>query len=326
MPSGAARDPVGSVPLTLVTGPANAAKAGAVLERLRALRAQRSPARGADVGRRGPLPARAGGGGDRVRRGGADLPRGWCARSPRAAGVRGARRSGRSRATGWCARRSATRTCGCSAPSARAPGFAARGRRAVRRAAALARRRRRASRARCAAGRRRARRPRTPRSSPRCTPPTTGGWRRSAARDEQGHARAALDALRERARRAGAPGRCSSTASTTSTPLQLDAVETLAGRAEAEVWVALPYEAGARGVRRPRRDRRAAQAARRAPRRARGPLRALRRAAPAGRCTTSSGGCSRAAASRARPTAPCGCWRRAASARRPSWWPPRCSS
>ena len=37
---GPARDPVGSVPLTLITGPANAAKAGAVLARLRALLAQ----------------------------------------------------------------------------------------------------------------------------------------------------------------------------------------------------------------------------------------------------------------------------------------------
>ena len=62
-------------------------------------------------------------------------------------------------------------------------------------------------------------------------------------RDEQGHARAALDGLRERP---AAWGRRPVLlyGFDDLDPLQLDAVETLAGRAEAEVWVALPYEAG----------------------------------------------------------------------------------
>ena len=62
-------------------------------------------------------------------------------------------------------------------------------------------------------------------------------------RDEPGFARAALDGLRERPLAWGARpvllyGFDDLTA------LQLDAVETLSGRAEAEVWVALPYEPG----------------------------------------------------------------------------------
>ena len=87
-----------------------------------------------------------------------------------------------------------------------------------------------------------ARRPRTPRSSPRSTRPTTGGWRRSAA-------------ATSRATPAPRWTRCASPAAWGARPvllygfddldpLQLDAVETLAGRAEAEVSVALPYEPG----------------------------------------------------------------------------------
>src|SRR5215211_2421502 len=62
-------------------------------------------------------------------------------------------------------------------------------------------------------------------------------------RDEQGHARAALDALRERPTAWGARPVLLYGFDDLD-PLQLDAVDTLAGRAEAEVWVALPYEAG----------------------------------------------------------------------------------
>jgi superfamily I DNA/RNA helicase/RecB family exonuclease len=62
-------------------------------------------------------------------------------------------------------------------------------------------------------------------------------------RDEQGHARAALDALRERPAAWGARPVLLYGFDDLD-PLQLDAVETLAGRAEAEVWVALPYEPG----------------------------------------------------------------------------------
>ena len=87
--------------------------------------------------------------------------------------------------------------------------------------------------------------------------------------------RAALDALRERPAAWGARPVLLYGFDDLD-PLQLDAVETLAGRAEAEVWVALPYEAGPRRVRRPRRHRRAAEAARGPPRRARRPLGALR--------------------------------------------------
>jgi ATP-dependent helicase/DNAse subunit B len=62
-------------------------------------------------------------------------------------------------------------------------------------------------------------------------------------RDEDGHARAALDALRERPEAWGRRPVLLYGFDDLS-PLQLDAVETLSGRAEAEVWVALPYEAG----------------------------------------------------------------------------------
>ena len=147
------------------------------------------------------------------------------------------------RATASCARRSRDAHLRVLAASARAPGFTARGRRAVRRAAAARSSRRRASRARCAAGRPAARRPPTPRSSPRCTRPTTGGWRRSAAATSR-----ATPAPRWTRCASGPPRGARRPVLLYGfddlTPLQLDAVETLAGRAEAEVWVALPYEAG----------------------------------------------------------------------------------
>ena len=58
----------------------------------------------------------------------------------------------------------------------------------------------------------------------------------------------ALDALRRDARSLGLHRRCSSTASTTSPPLELDALETLATRCGADVTVSLPYERGRRRV------------------------------------------------------------------------------
>src|SRR5690349_11379987 len=63
------------------------------------------------------------------------------------------------------------------------------------------------------------------------------------ARDEESHQRAVLDALRERPAAWGARPVLLYGFDDLN-PLQLDAVETLARRAEAEVWVALPYEPG----------------------------------------------------------------------------------
>ena len=225
------------MPLTLVTGPANAAKAGAVLERLRALRPQ-------DPLLVVPTSADA----DHYRRElaaagivfGAEVLtfRRLIGEIAAAAGVHG-------RALGPVARdrvvRAAVRGTHLQvlAPSARAHGFTA------------------------AAGDLFAELGRSLVTPARFTR-ALRGWEEAPAhaeelaalysayhrrleglgrRDEQGHARAALDALRERPAAWG------------SRPvllygfddldaLQLDAVETLAGRAGAEVWVALPYEAG----------------------------------------------------------------------------------
>jgi ATP-dependent helicase/DNAse subunit B len=66
---------------------------------------------------------------------------------------------------------------------------------------------------------------------------------RLGARDEDGHFRAVLDALRERPAAWGARP-VLLYGFDDLTPLQLDAVETLSRHAEAEVWVTLPYEAG----------------------------------------------------------------------------------
>jgi len=225
------------MPLTLVTGPANAAKAGAVLERLRALRPQ-------DPLLVVPTSADA----DHYRRElaaagivfGAEVLtfRRLIGEIAAAAGVRG-------RALGPVARdrvvRAAVRGTHLQvlAPSARAHGFTA------------------------AAGDLFAELGRSLVTPARFTR-ALRGWEEAPAhaeelaalysayhrrleglgrRDEQGHARAALDALRERPAAWGARpvllyGFDDLDA------LQLDAVETLAGRAEAEVWVALPYEAG----------------------------------------------------------------------------------
>ena len=92
-------------------------------------------------------------------------------------------------------------------------------------------------------------RPRTRRSSPRSTRPTTGGWRRSARRDEQGHARAALDALRERPAAWGARP-VLLYGFDDLTPLQLDAVETLARPRRGRGLGRAALRGRARGVRR----------------------------------------------------------------------------
>ena len=191
------------MPLTLITGPANAAKAGAVLERLRAALAARPGARRPDVGRRRPLRPRA-----RRRRAGLrrrrdDLPAADARHRPdrrrarAAAGPAGPRpgrarrdprrRAARARRLGRRARASPTRSATCSPScSARSP-------------------RRRASARRCGRGARPARRRRTRASSPRCTPPTTARLEALGAVDADGLARAALDKLARSVGRPAAP-------------------------------------------------------------------------------------------------------------------------
>ena len=231
---------MGSVPLTLVTGPANAAKAGAVLERLRALRAQ-DPLlvvpTSADVDHYRRELAAAG-----IVFGAEVLTfRRLVREIAGAAGVSG-------RPLGPVARdrvvRAAVRDTHLRVlePSARAHGFtlaagelfAELGRSLVTPARFT-----RALRGWAAGGD-------APAHAEELAALYSAYHRRLEALgrlDEQGHARAALDALRERPAAWGAR------------PVllygfddldaqQLDAVETLAGRAEAEVWVALPYEAG----------------------------------------------------------------------------------
>ena len=295
-----------------------------MLERLRALRAARAAARGADVGRRRPLPARAGGGGDRLRRRGGDVP----AAARRDRGARPASTGARWapwRASASCARRSrgthlqvaravSARTrlrrggrATCSPSCGRSLVTPARFTRALRGWAAAARRRR------------------TPRSSPRSTRPTTAGWRASAA-------------ATRRATRAPRWTRCASgPAAWGARPVFLygfDDLDAAAARRGRDArgprrrggLGRAALRARPRRVRRARRDGRAAEAARRPPRRARRPLGALRgpgaaRAAPP-----------RAAAVRGRRRAVLAQRRRAAAGGRRrarggrAGRPPRCSS
>ena len=309
--------------LTLITGPANAAKAGAVLDRLRAA-LPREPRlvvpTWADVDHYQRELAAAGivFGADVVTF--SRLVRELAA----AAGLSG-------RPLGPVARervvRAAVRDTRLEvlAASARAPGLRRRRGGAVRGAAAHARRPGPLH-ARAAHLVRRRRRARPRRVSwRRCTPPTTAGSSGS------GRATPRASPARRWTRCASAPRRFGSRpvflyGFDDLTPLQLDAVETLSGRVGAEVCVALPYEAG-----------RAAFAGRAGTVELLKPLaaehvelrrraRSTTRRAPAARCTTSSGSCSRPTLRACRPTAPCGCWRRAASARRPRSSPRRCSS
>ena len=184
-----------AMPLTLITGPANAAKAGAVLERLRAALHARarcwSCRRSADAAH---YAARAG-----RRRGSCSAPR--CSTFPRlmrehrAAVPECARgRSARSRATRRGARpRSPSAGCACWRRRRAAPGL-----RGGARATLFAE----LQRSLVGPARFDARgagvgpdAPPTPTSSPRSTRPTSRGSRRSA-RSTRGLARAALDALR----------------------------------------------------------------------------------------------------------------------------------
>ena len=222
------------MPLTLVTGPANAAKAGAVLERLRELR-ERDPLlvvpTAADV--------------DHYRRElaaegivfGAEVVqfRHLIREIARAAGVKGRplRDLARERVVRAAVRSTPLKAL---AASAEAPGFAAAAGALFRELALV-----------------------TPARFTRALRTWEGAAhadelaalysayaRRLEAlglRDEEGHARAALDALRERPE-AWRRRPVLLYGFDDLEPIQLDAVEALSGRAETEVWVSLPYEAG----------------------------------------------------------------------------------
>ena len=277
------------VPLTLITGPANAAKIGAVLERLRAAR-PRDPllvvptaadvahyqrelassnivfgARGAHLLAPDPrdrAPHQAARAAARL-----DRPR---PRRPRRDRRRAAARARRVRRHARLRRR---------------------GRAAVRRARARPRRAGALHRGAAHLGRRRRRARRTPASSARSTRPTAARWRSSAAR-------------RSRATPGRRSTRCAPTRRVWArrpvflygfddlTPTERDAVETLSGHAEADVCLALPVRAGPRRVRRPRGDRRGAAPARRRGRRTCRSAPSTTPRAPAARCTTSSASCS----------------------------------
>ena len=310
------------MPLTLITGPANAAKAGAVLERFRAA-LPREPvlvvptAADAEHYQR-ELSAEGIVVGAEV----VDVP----AAGPRARGGHRrarARRSGRSRASGSCARWWPRRTCEVLARSAAAPGFPAaadalfaelgrsligpaRFTRAVRDWEASGE---------APAHARRARGPVL-----RLPPPARA---RSAPSTREGLARAALDALRERPGRLGRPA---------GVPLRLrrpDAAAARHGRDARPPRRRLRrarLRAGPRGVRRPGGDGRAAQAARRAPRAARTTAPSTTRPTARAALHHLERELFEPGAAGGRPTARSGCWRPAASAPRPSWSPPRCSS
>ena len=312
------------MPLTLITGPANAAKAGAVFERLRAAlprdpllvvptgadreHYQRELAASGIVFGAEVLTFDAARAGDR-RRGA-----GWaCARS------------GRSRATASCGRRWPACRCGRS-PARRPRRASPRRRRAVRRARSARSSRPRGSRRRCARGRRRPRRRLRRRARPRSTPRTGAGSERLGRPDREGYAWAALDALR------AAPGRVGRAARL---PLRLrrphaDAArrgrDALAPRRAPTSCVALPYEPGRvafAGRAATVEELRPLAAEVVAPARA---LRALRAVRAAGAAPPRALAVRAGRRAGARPTARSGCSRPAASAPRPSWSAPRCSS
>ena len=223
------------MPLTLVTGPANAAKAGYVLERLRDV-LHREPLlvvpTAADVAHYERELAAGG-----VVFGAQVLTFARLVRElGRVAGV-GARPLGLVARERVVEAAIATRACACS--PRRRPRRGSRARR-VRCSQSCSGRwsSPRASRVRCGRGAG----CRTPTSWPRCTPPTAGGWRRSSARPR---GRGVGGAQRLRADPAAWGRR----------PVflygfdelsraQLDAVETLSRLCEADVWVTLPYEPG----------------------------------------------------------------------------------
>ena len=303
------------MPLTLITGPANAAKAGDVLERFRAA-LPREPVLVV------PTPADA----EHYQRElsaegivvGAEVVT-FDRLVRELAAVAGVR----ARVLGPVARERLVRAVVAEADlhalarSAAAPGFAGGRRSAVRRARPLADRPRAVHARACATGRPPARRRRTRASSRSCTRPTTAGSTSSGAVDAEGLARAALDALRAAARRlarpagvplrvrrpdraparrdrdAGPPTRTSASRSRTSpaaprspgSAATVELLKPLAERHESSRTASEHYAPAARAA-----------------------LHHLERGLfeAAARCV-------------ARRTARCGCWRRAASAPRPSW-------
>jgi len=231
---------MGSVPLELITGPANAAKAGAVLARLRALREQEPllvVPTSADVDHyRRELAA------EGIVFGAEVLTFGRLMRVLAAAvGVSG-------RPLGPVARERVVRAAVRGTPlrvlaaSAAAPGFAAAAGALfaeLQRSLVDPARFTRALRTWAGAG-----------SAPAHAEELAALYaayhrrlERLGALDAEGFARAALDGLRERPAAWGARP-VLLYGFDDLTPLQLDAVETLSGRAQAEVCVALPYEAG----------------------------------------------------------------------------------
>ena len=273
------------MPLTLITGPANAAKAGAVLERLRAALA-REPVlvvpTSADATHYARELARAG-----LVFGAEVTTFPWLMRElARAAGdPRKAARPARPRA-GRPRRDHATWISHALGPSSAGPGVRRGARRPVRRAPALARApgalRRRGRLA--AAGRRRPRRG----ARARCTPPTTGGWRRSRRSTSTASRTRALNAARDglgrppavplRLRRAAARPSSTSWRRSPATPTPTSGSRSPTSRA-APRWRAAPRRSSCSS-----RSRASTSRSSRA--------RSTTRRAPAARCTTSSASCS----------------------------------
>ena len=205
-----ARPCVAAMPLTLITGPANAAKAGEVLRAHAGGAAARSGAGRADERGRAPLLARAGRGRRRVRGGRVDV---LAADGRRRAALRGlGARVGGARAgprgSGVHRRRVAVVVVAVGARAGVRGGAG----RLLLRAAGVAWPGRGGSRPRCARGRARRR---MPASWPRCTPRTTGGWSRWGPSMRTAWRGRRWTRCGARPRR-GAGGRCSSTGSTSS--------------------------------------------------------------------------------------------------------------
>ena len=225
-----------AMPLTLITGPANAAKAGAVLERLRASLSREPVLVVPTSADETSLRPRARRRGARIRRRRDDLPTSD-PRLARQAGVRGRPLGGLSRGR-WCGRRSATFQLRELAASAASPGFPGRSWRTCSPSCSAHWRGRRGSARppRLARGRDRAAARRRARGALLRLPPAAGG---AGAVDADGLARSRSTGCATR----GTAGRCCSTASTTC-PAQLDLVETLVRHTDTEVTVAVTYEPG----------------------------------------------------------------------------------
>ena len=236
------RDPWTSMPLTLVTGPANAEKAGPRPGRLPGRARPRAAARRADRCRRRALPARARRRGRRLRRAGHALRLARARDRAALGGLRPAARAARARARGRRGRRR-----GAARPPRRIgrdAGLPARVPAARRRARGAADRARAVVRGPAGVGGRGARAGgATPRSWARSTAPTATRSSALGRPDARLHALAALDALRlDPARWGGTPVFLYGFDDLT--PLQRDAVETLAIHCRADVMLSLTYEPG----------------------------------------------------------------------------------